>query len=57
MDWIGNMKTNILEFVICFILYLIISKFIDINFGSFILGLIFPAIVLIISHILKGLIK
>ena len=57
MDWIGNMKTRILEFIICFILYLIISKFIDINFGSFILGLIFPVIVIIISHVLKGLVK
>ena len=57
MDWIGNMKMRILEFIICFILYLIISKFIDINFASFTLGLIFPAIVIIISHVLKGLVK
>jgi multisubunit Na+/H+ antiporter MnhE subunit len=57
MDWTDNMKTPILEFIICFILYLIISKFIDINFGSFILGLIFPTIVIIISHVLKGLVK
>ena len=51
------MKMRILEFTICFILYLIISKFIDINFASFTLGLIFPVIVIIISHVLKGLIK
>lgn len=51
------MKTSVLEFIICFMLYLIISKFIDINFASFILGLIFPAIVIIISHVLKGLVK
>lgn len=57
MDWIGNMNTHILECIICFILYLIISKFIDINYGSFMLGLIFPAIIVIISHVLKGLIK
>ena len=48
---------RILEFIICFILYLIISKFIDINFGSFMLGLVFPAIIIIISHVLKGAIK
>lgn len=54
---IEKISINIIDFIIGFILYLIISSCIEIEFKSFMIGLIFPVVTVIITTVIKGLIK
>lgn len=50
-------KTNIIELTVGIILYLILIQLIQVDFKSFLLGIIFPLIVIAVSCVIVGVIK